>query len=118
MIYEVTFSQTDADFHDNIRAANRVDPFYVEILKKVQEDRLFQQQKEYKADKFGMLWSKDCLYVSKGEELWFNILTEFHWEPYLGNPRDQTMISTIKRHFLWPKIKAKIAMFIAKCEEF
>ena len=38
MIYEVTLSQTDADLHENIRTANKVDPFYVEILKKVQED--------------------------------------------------------------------------------
>ena len=35
MIYEVNLSQTDADLHERIREANRVDPFYVEILKKV-----------------------------------------------------------------------------------
>ena len=46
MIYEVTLSQNDTDLHENIRTANKVDPFYVAILKKVQEDRLFQQQKE------------------------------------------------------------------------
>ena len=45
MIYEVTLSQTDADLHERIRTTNWVDPFYVEIFKKVQEDRLFQQQK-------------------------------------------------------------------------
>ena len=45
MIYEVTLSQTNANLHERIGATNRVDPFYVEILKKVQEDRLFQQQK-------------------------------------------------------------------------
>ena len=44
MIYEVTLSQTDSDLHERIRTTNRVDAFYVEILKKVQEDRLFQQQ--------------------------------------------------------------------------
>ena len=51
MIYEVTLSQTDSDLHKRIRMTNIVDPFYVEILKKVQEDKLFQQQKEYKVDK-------------------------------------------------------------------
>ena len=45
MIYEVMLSKTDADLHEMIRVAKRVDPFYVEILKKVQEDKLFQQQK-------------------------------------------------------------------------
>ena len=35
MIYEVTLSQTDAYLHLRIREANEVDPFYVEILKKV-----------------------------------------------------------------------------------
>ena len=28
------------------------------------------------------------------------------------------MISAIKRHFFWPKLKADIAMFIDKCKEF
>ena len=27
------------------------------------------------------------------------------------------MISTVKRHIFWPKLKANIAMFIAKCQE-
>ena len=27
------------------------------------------------------------------------------------------MISAVKRHFFWPKLKAEIAMFIAKCQE-
>ena len=27
------------------------------------------------------------------------------------------MISTVKRHIFWPKLKAEIAMFIAKCQE-
>ena len=58
MIYEVTLSQTNSYLHKRIRMANKVDPFYVEILKKVQEDRLFQEQKEYKVGETGMLWSK------------------------------------------------------------
>ena len=51
MIYEVNLSHTDAYLHERIRMTNIVDPFYVEILKKVQEDMLFQQQKDYKVDK-------------------------------------------------------------------
>ena len=50
MIYEVTLSQTDAYLHERIRTSNTVDPFYVEILKKVRDDKMFQQQKEYKVD--------------------------------------------------------------------
>ena len=42
MIYEVNLSQINLDLHERIRMTNRVDPFYLEILKKVQEDRLFQ----------------------------------------------------------------------------
>ena len=87
MIYEVTLSKTDGDLHERIRAANRVDPFYVEILKKFQEDRLFQQQKEYKVDESGPLWSKDRLYVLEGGHLRSSLLTKFHREPYLRNPR-------------------------------
>ena len=50
MIYEVTLNQIDANLHERIREANRVDPFYVEILKKFQQNKLFQQKKEYKVD--------------------------------------------------------------------
>ena len=41
MIHEVTLIQNDAYLHENTRTGNKVDPFYVEILKKVQEDWLF-----------------------------------------------------------------------------
>ena len=64
MIYEVTLIQIDSDLNKRIRKANRVDPFYVEILKKVQEDRLFQQQKEYKVDETRLLWSKEKIVCS------------------------------------------------------
>ena len=104
--------------HERIRATNEVDPFYVDILKKVQEDRLFQQQKEYKVDESRLLWSKDHLYVPDGGDIRSNILTEFHRALYLGHLGYQKMIFFVKRHFLWPKLKANIAMFIAKCQEF
>ena len=41
MLYEVTLIQTDSYLHESIRITNRFDHFYVEILKKVQKDRLF-----------------------------------------------------------------------------
>ena len=117
MIYEVTLSQTNAYFHEKIRRTNKVDSFYVEILKKVQEDWLFQQKKEYKVDNSGILWSKDRLYGPSGGDIWSIILTKFHREPYSGHLGYQKMISTVKRHFLWPKLKDDIAMFITQCQE-
>ena len=45
MKYEVTLSKIDAYLHEKIRATNKVDPYYVEIIKKIQEDRFFQQPK-------------------------------------------------------------------------
>ena len=69
MIYEVTLSQTNSNLHENIRTTNIVNPFYVEILKKVQEDRLFQEQKEYKVDESRLLWSKEILYIPKGGDI-------------------------------------------------
>ena len=81
MIYEVNLSQTNSDLHERIRTTNKFDPFYVEILNKVQEDRLFQQQKEYKVDESGLLWSRDRLYVPEGGDLRSSILIEFHQAP-------------------------------------
>ena len=78
MIYEVTLSQTISDLHERIRMTNRVDPFYVEILNKVQEDRLFQQQKEYKVDETRLLWYKKRLYIPEGECIQSIIVTNSH----------------------------------------
>ena len=74
MIYEVNLIQIDVDLHENIRTTNKVDLFYVEILKEVQEDRFFQQQKEYKLDDSGLLWSKDRMYVRDGGDIQSRIL--------------------------------------------
>ena len=86
MMYEVTLSQTDVDLHERIKMTNKFDPFYVEILKKFQEDRLFQQQKEYKVDDSELLWSKDRLYVPDGGDKQSNIITEFN----MHNPTQGT----------------------------
>ena len=104
MIYEVTLSQTNANLHEKIRMANKVDLFYVEILKKVEEDRLFQQEKKYKVDESILLWSKDRLYVPYGGDIWSSILTEFHNAPYSGYPEYQERIYSVKRHFFLPKL--------------
>ena len=42
MLYEVNLIQTDLDLHNRIITTSRVDHFYVGVLKKIQEDRLFQ----------------------------------------------------------------------------
>ena len=84
MIYEVTLIQINVYFHEKIRTTNKVDAFYVEILK-VQEDWLFQQQKECKVDDSGLLWSKDRLYVLDEGDIRCSILIEFHREPYSGH---------------------------------
>ena len=118
MIYEVTLSQTDLNLHERIRAANRVDRFYVESFMKVEEDRLFQQQKVHKVEETRLLWSKERLYVPNGGDIRSSILTEFHRKPYSGHPRYQKMIYVVKRHLSWSKLKADIVLFIVKCEEF
>ena len=76
---------------------------------------MFQQQKEYKVDDSGLLWFKDRLYVLDAGDIRPSILTEFCRAPYSRHPIYQKMISVVKRHFFWPKLKADIAMFIVKC---
>ena len=99
MLYEVTLSQINFDFHKRIRIESRVCHFYVEILKKVQEDGLFQQQKEYKVDETGLLCSKEILYAPEGGDIRSNILTEFHQKPYSRIPGYQNMTFGVKIHF-------------------
>ena len=103
MLYEVTLTQTDSDLHGRIITTSRVDHFYVGILKKIQEDRLFQQQNKYKVDDSILLWSKERLYVLDRGDIRSNILTKFHQNPYSGHPKYQKVISTVKKQFFWPK---------------
>ena len=77
---------------------------------------MFRLQKEYKVDEFGLIWSKGHLqYVPEGGDLRSGILAEFHRVSYSGHLGYPKMISTVKRHFFWPKLKADVAMFITKC---
>ena len=78
---------------------------------------MFQQQKEYKVDEMGLLWSKERFYVMDGGDIWPRVLMKFHQTPYLGHLGYQKMISAVKKHFLWPKLKADIVFPIAKCQE-
>ena len=86
MLYEVTLSQIDLDLHDRIRMTSKLYHFYVEDLKNIQEDRLFQQHKEDKVDELGLLWSKETIYFQVGKYIRPNILKEFHQNPYSLNP--------------------------------
>ena len=117
MLYDVTLSQTDSNLHKRTRMKKRVDHFYVEILKKFQEDRLFQQQKEYKVYETRLLWSKERLYVQEGGDIISSILTKFHRKPYSGHLGYQKMIFVVKKHIFWPELKADIAFFITKYQE-
>ena len=56
---------------------SRVDRFYVDVHKNIQEDRLLQKQKESKVDETGLLWSKERLYVLEEGDIRSSILTEF-----------------------------------------
>ena len=50
MLYEVNLSQTNSNLHDKIRMTSGVDFLYVEVIKNIEEDRLFQEYKEYTVD--------------------------------------------------------------------
>ena len=43
MLYDVILRQTYLDLHDRIRRERRDDHFYVDVLKMIQKDILFQQ---------------------------------------------------------------------------
>ena len=69
-------------------------------------------------DVSGLLWSKDRVYVPDRGDIRYRILIEFHRVPHSGHTGYRNMIYAVKKHFFWPNLKADIAMFIAKCQEF
>ena len=45
------------------------------------------------------------------------ILNEMHKPPYAGHPDYQKMITTPRKQFFWPNLKADLVDYLSKCLE-
>ena len=45
------------------------------------------------------------------------ILNEMHKPPYVGHPGYQNMITTLRKQFFWPNLKADLVDYMSKCLE-
>ena len=57
------------------------------------------------------------LYMHDVADLKLFILNEMHKSPYGGHPGYQKMITTLRKQFFWPKLKANLVEYLYKCLE-
>jgi hypothetical protein len=57
----------------------------------------------------GTLLYKNKIYVPNFQDLGIMILKEMHNMPYVGHPRYQKTMATIKSHYFWLGMKKEIA---------
>jgi hypothetical protein len=65
----------------------------------------------------GLLLYKDRVYIPNVQELKLVILKEMHNVTYVGHPRYQKTVVTVKSHYFWPGLKREIAKYITRCME-
>jgi len=66
----------------------------------------------------GLVRFRDMIYVSDNSELKKAILREFHVKPYLGHPRYQKTLTTVKKFYYWLNLKKDVAKFVARCFDY
>jgi hypothetical protein len=67
-------------------------------------------------DKKGVLRFKNRLYIPDSTELKLTVLDEVHKKLYSGHPGYQKKITTLKKLFCWPNMKAEIAEYLDRCQ--
>ena len=82
---------------------------YRELVAKLHQGNMLQRVEDYKLGTDGTLLYKNKIYVPNSQELRIMILKEMHNVPYVGHPRYQKTVATIKSQYFWPGMKKEIA---------
>jgi hypothetical protein len=78
---------------------------------------MHQKVEDYELGIDGILRYINRVYVPNSPKLRSAILKEMHNVPYVGHPRYQKIVSTVKSQYYWPNMKRDIVGYIAKCLE-
>jgi hypothetical protein len=60
---------------------------------------------------------KGKVYVSNSSEMKNVVMKEMQNVPYVGNPVYQKTIVPMRSQYFWPRMKKKVASYIARCLE-
>ena len=116
-VYEITMSQPESDIMNRIKATSIHDVEYENLLNKLLKDEVNLNGTEFKVDEKELIWFKGRLNMPNVAYLKVFILNEMHKSPYAGHLGYQKMITTLKKKFLWPKLKVDLVDYLLKCLE-
>ncbi|KAL9236923.1 hypothetical protein vseg_011535 [Gypsophila vaccaria] len=101
----------EVDLYDEIRKKQLEDDRLMGWRKKVEEG----SESRFRIHDDGSLRFDNRWCVPDDEELKRRILEEAHSTPYSVHPGGDKMYKDLKKTFWWPRMKKKVAEFVAKC---
>lgn len=116
-IYEISFSQVELNFVDQLKEAAQKDPEYSYLWQQVKSAQSSAKQREYSINSKNLLLFKNRIYVPNQLSLKQSMLNEFHRSPCATHPGYQKPLTAIKKAYHWSSIWKDIAENLAKCLE-
>jgi hypothetical protein len=105
------------DMKDKIIEAANPNQKYGKIKETLQQGNLQLKFKYFELKENGILMYKGKVYVTNSIELENTVMREIHNVSYVGHPRYQKTITTVKRQYFWLGMKKEVDNYIAKCLE-
>jgi hypothetical protein len=112
-----SISMYRTDMKDKIIEAANPNQKYGKIKETLQQGNLQLKFKYFELKENGILMYKGKVYVTNSIELENTVMREIHNVSYVGHPRYQKTITTVKRQYFWLGMKKEVDNYIAKCLE-
>ena len=116
-VYEITMSQPKSEILSRMKKYSIQDDDYINVLNKLQKDEVNLNGTKFKVDQKRLIRFKERIYMLDVADLKLFILNEMHKPPYGGHPGYQKMITTLRKQFFWPRLKASLVDYLSKCLE-
>lgn len=93
------------------------DIVYQQIKQQVQQLTSQENQQGYSVGVTGMLCYKKRMCVPNQNNIKHLLLDEFHKSHYVGHPRYQKMITSLRKQYYWPGMKRDVVEYLTCCLE-
>jgi hypothetical protein len=97
------------DIKDRILEAANADLQYRYLVEKLHQSERLDKEENYTLEDYGILLSKNILYIPNVQGLKLVILREMHNVTYAGHRGYQKNVAAVWRHYFWPGMKKEIA---------
>ena len=110
--------QPESDMLSRIKITSIQNVGYVDLLNMLQKDEVNLNGTKFKIDQKGLIRFKERIYMPDVIDLKLFILNDMYKPPYAGHLGYQKMITALRKHFFWPRLKENLVDYLSKCLEF